>query len=359
MKRAILPILILILGLGFAIVMVFNKQIFQQNASVVTLKAFAVKGSVYLDSNVNGTKNTGEVNYTGTPKPLVRLALFTEVCRPSITPKLTGNPTPAPTITYSPTPTPSLAPNCHYLCPRVACITNGEGHITCPSCTPICNPTPTPHQSSPTPVPTTTNGKNVQAAEDSTVGKVVSSQVSNSDDIKQLDACQTRPLKVVDCSVNDDGTYSCVVNDITISRATLIINPPSGYIVTSKNNPFVMNAQNYANNPTATVDFGIAKESSITPPAGCYFRVCTIACPTTNPNCCSKILVCPSVTPKITEKVTPTPVVCIPQPDCLSTHKCSYPTPPGGWCPSTGKPLTNDETNRLLIYLNTLLRKGK
>lgn len=357
MKRAALPLFILGIGLVFAILMVFQQQIFQQHANVVTLKAFAVKGSVYLDTNTNGQKEAIEKNYTGEPKPLVRLALFTEVCRPTPTPKVSGTPT--PTVARIPTSTPTLAPGCQYICPKVACIRLSDGSVKCPSCTTVCaSATPTPQVSR----PVANGGKGVQGAEDTTVGKVVSSTVSNSDDVKDMDACRERPERVVPCTVNEDGTYSCIVNDVTFSRASLILNAPAGYAVTTHNNPFNMKAEDYAKNPTAVVDFGIAKEGTLTPPAGCYYRAkaCGTVCPTTNPNCCPRELVCTTPTPKVSRDVSPSvKPSCIPQPDCLHSGKCTYPTPPQGWCAYTGKPLTNDETNRLLIYLNTLLRKGQ
>lgn len=362
MKRPAFLLLILLVGVVAALVMVFNKQIFVQHASVVTLKSFAVKGNIYVDANADGKKGSTEVNYTGEPKPLVRLAVFTEVCRPTPTPKptVTGvQESPTPTVTSIPTPTPTLAPNCRYFCPRVACLRLPNGEVTCPACTPTCV----------TPQPTKsigglkgTNGKNEgNESGKVNVGQVVSSQVSNNDDIKDVDACHTKPVKVVPCTVNDDGTYTCILNDVTFSRATLILNPPSGYAVTSHNNPFTMKADDYAKNPTATVDFGIANENTITPTPGCFYRrmECGRLCPLTNPNCCPQILVCRTPTPSPTKTLTPTPVTCIPQPECIHTGKCTYATPPGGWCPWTGKSLTNSEINKLLIYLNTLLRQGK
>ena len=66
-----------------------------------------------------------------------------------------------------------------------------------------------------------------------------------------------------------------------------------------------------------------------TPPNGCYYqkRVCTLACPTTNPNCCAPVLICPTVTPKLT---------CVPRPACLdAVPRCAIVEPSSGWCPTT------------------------
>jgi len=98
--------------------------------------------------------------------------------------------------------------------------------------------------------------------------------------------------------------------------------------------------------------------SVLTPPPGCYYRVCTIACPATNPNCCPKILVCPSGTasPVLSSTTTPFPT-CIPRPSCLdASPACALPAPTQGWCPPTGKPLTGAQSNTFLFYLNSFLR---
>jgi len=55
----------------------------------------------------------------------------------------------------------------------------------------------------------------------------------------------------------------------------------------------------------------------------------------------------------------PSPI-CIPRPPCLDANpKCELPQPAIGWCPPSNKPLTNEEINSLIIYMNTVLRNVK
>lgn len=306
-KKNTLLLFILIGGILLSVVLVFQKQIFQQNASVATLSSFAIRGTVFLDPNMNGAKDAGEVNYTGTAKPLIRLALFAHVCAQKTPTPTSGAVTPTAATRFSPTPT--LAPNCRYgLCPKVACIEK-NGQVICPACEPICT-TPTPLE----------KGSVISQAPSTT-----SSEITEKD-VQDIDSCGEKPVGVTVCTVNPDGTYACIVNGTTFSRASLVFNPPAGYELTNRQNPYIFTAEKYQSSPSAVVDFGIVLQGAKrqTP---------------TSPNASSQ--------------------GCIPRPACLDIHQCTYPTPPQGWCSTTGKPLTNDEVNRLLIYLNTLLRHGR
>ncbi len=346
MKNSKVLLLILIIGVAASLGLVLHRTLLQQNASVATLSGFFVKGSIFVDTNGNGKKDTTEVNYTGTTKPLIRLALFAHVCSPKPTlPTATITPSTMPAMS----PTPTLAPHCYYsLCPQVACIYQ-DGKVICPVCKPTCI-TGAPVISVTGAVRPIVQGGSTMTVKGAEVSPA--QQAFSSGDIQQADSCAEKPVSVIDCPVNPDGTYSCVTNDIAFSRATLTFNQPSGYDLTTHNSITKFTASKYQKDPSATIDFGIVPEGTITPPVGCFYRACDIACSVNNPNCCPRVLVCstPTVTP------VPTRPVCIPRPACLNIHQCTFPTPPGGWCSPTGKPLTNDETSKLLIYLNTLLR---
>src|SRR5207248_1868677 len=102
--------------------------------------------------------------------------------------------------------------------------------------------------------------------------------------------------------------------------------------------------------PTPT----LAIKTSITPPPGCFFRECTIACPTTNPRCCPPIIVCASGTPAVATSITPP--TCITRPACLDKNPpCILPTPPEGWCQPGQQ--SDSHSNSILYFLNNFLRR--
>lgn len=234
---------LLIIGLIFLIRSVLSPTVMDEHAAVDEFHAIAVNGSVYIDSNRNGTKDANEQNYTGKPVPQVKLALFNAICAgPSITPM-------PPTGTITPTP-PS---GCFYrrIC-SMGILCRFGNHPWCPPCkTQLICPRPTlmPAQGgttaqSGTPLVVTSHGL--------ATGQIADSQEQQDKETTQReDVCKRIPVRVINCPVNNDGTYTCAASDVTFTDAWIKIYGPTRFLVTSKN-PVPVKAA------TATVNFGVA-----------------------------------------------------------------------------------------------------
>lgn len=256
---------LLLIGLAFLVRSVLLPTVFEQHASIDQFNAIAVKGSVYVDSNRNGKKDAGEVNYTGTPQGQVWLALFTNKCgepTPSVRPSATPIP---PTGAVTPTP-PS---GCYYqkLCP-MGILCRGGDRPWCPPCKaqlvcpsgPAGGPIP-PSGSGGTVTVTATpiKGGAVQGVSDLAQAQNPSQEDQDKKDAQNDDVCRRLPTRVIHCPVAADGTYTCTAEGVTFTDAWVKASEPARYIITSANPVKVIP-------PAATVDFGIYRFFQPMPP---------------------------------------------------------------------------------------------
>ncbi|MDE2025849.1 MAG: hypothetical protein KGJ07_05110 [Patescibacteria group bacterium] len=242
-----LVIISVLLLMGITVVASLSTQVFQGHAALQTFSSLAITGNIYIDGNRDGKQDNNEKNYTSLPRPSVKAILFNQECAP--TPSVSE----VPTVEVTEAPTPPMG--CYYVkrCLGIMCPPNNK------SCSNICrNTLVCPPHGVPT-IPqgggfgvilhgeqmgTTSNGLGA--------GNSIANGQSNDEQKTEqdMDVCHRYPLKVVDCPVTNDGTYSCIVTDVTFLSAMIRLDVPFGYKATSPN-PVTVRAA------AATVNFGI------------------------------------------------------------------------------------------------------